>query len=191
MNIEKETTMKTYLASDLHFSHKNIAKFCPKTRGHWDTRNDPEKMNQDMIQMWNAIVQPEDRVYILGDVAFCSATEAVKILQQLNGSLILIEGNHDQKSLRDPAFRSCFKEIHKYYSMTYADTRVVMFHYPIAEWDQMHRGAVHFHGHLHGSVSGLEHYRARDAGFDATGKIVWLMEDAIADAKLGQIKGHH
>jgi hypothetical protein len=28
-------------------------------------------------------------------------------------------------------------------------------------------------------------------GFDATGKIVTLMEDAIADAKLGQIKGHH
>ena len=183
--------MNTYLTSDLHFSHRNIAKFCPKTRGHWDTRNDPDTMNQDMIQMWNAIVQPEDQVYILGDVAFGSAAKAVEILQQLNGSLILVEGNHDRKNLRDPAFRRCFKEVHTYLEIQYAGHQICMFHYPIAEFNCQHRGALHAHGHLHGSVSGLEHYRVRDAGFDATGKIVWLMEDFIADALTGQVKGHH
>lgn len=148
-------------------------------------------MNEDMIVMWNEKVSPQDTVYILGDVAFMPTSESVKILQRLNGNKVLVEGNHDQKSLRDPVFRGCFKEIHKYYSMTYAGTRVIMFHYPIAEYDCQHRGAVHFHGHLHGNPSGLEHYRVRDMGFDATGNIVTLMEDAIADALTGKIKGHH
>lgn len=182
--------MKNWITSDLHFGHRRISEFCPKTRGHWDTMADPNKMNMDMIQMWNALVSPQDTVYILGDVAFMPTSESVKILNQLNGHKVLIEGNHDQKSLRDPVFRSCFKEIHKYYSMTYGGTKVVMFHYPIAEYDCQHRGAVHFHGHLHGNPSGLEHYRVRDMGFDATGKIVTLMEDAIADALTGQIKVH-
>jgi hypothetical protein len=55
----------------------------------------------------------------------------------------------------------------------------------------MHRGAVHFHGHLHGGVSGMEAFRARDMGMDATGMIVVEMERAIADAMTGKIKGHH
>jgi calcineurin-like phosphoesterase family protein len=180
--------MKTWITSDLHFGHKNIMKFCPQTRGHY---KDVDEMREDMISVWNQSVAEEDLVYILGDVAFLPAAEAVQIMRRLNGRKILIEGNHDRKMLNDPVFRSCFEEVHKYHWFYYDKTMVVMFHYPIAEWDQMHRGAVHFHGHLHGNVSGLEKYRARDAGFDATGKIVWLMEDAIADASKGEIKGHH
>jgi calcineurin-like phosphoesterase family protein len=78
--------MKTYITSDLHFGHRNISKFCPKTRGHWDTRNDPDTMDRDMIQMWNQIVDPQDNVYLLGDVAFLPAAEAVQIMRQLLGS---------------------------------------------------------------------------------------------------------
>lgn len=183
--------MKTYLTSDLHFGHRNIAKFCPATRGHWDTRNDPDTMDRDMIQMWNAIVNPEDTVYILGDVAFLPVFKIVAIMKQLNGKKILVAGNHDQKELEDPAFRACFAEIHTYLEIEYAGTFCVMFHYPIAEFNKMHRGAVHFHGHLHQNLSGLEEHRVRNVGFDYTGKIVWLMEDAIADALKGKIKSHH
>lgn len=183
--------MKTYITSDLHFGHRNISKFCPKTRGHWDTRNDPDTMDRDMIQMWNQIVDPEDTVYILGDVAFLPAARAVQIMRQLNGTKILVEGNHDRKNLNDPVFRSCFKEVHKYLEVTYAGHLICMFHYPIAEYNCQHRGALHAHGHLHGNPSGLEHYRIRDVSFDATGNIVTSMESFIADALTGQIKGHH
>jgi calcineurin-like phosphoesterase family protein len=55
----------------------------------------------------------------------------------------------------------------------------------------MHRGAVHFHGHLHGGKSGLERYRVLDVGMDATGMIAISMEEAIAKALKGKIKGHH
>ena len=55
----------------------------------------------------------------------------------------------------------------------------------------MHRGAVHFHGHMHGGHSGLENYRALDVGMDATGAIAITMERAIAQALKGRIKEHH
>lgn len=181
--------MKTYVASDLHFGHKNIMSFCPVTRARFN--NDVEYMNEAMIKEWNEIVNPEDTVYILGDVAFMPASKAALVVKRLNGTKILIEGNHDKKALKDPMFNKCFAEIHKYLEVNYDGTKVCMFHYPVAEWNQMHRGSVHFHGHLHGNTSGLEGFRAIDVGMDSTGWIVLEMEDAIRRAMLGEIKGHH
>lgn len=164
-------------------------RFCSESRARF--RNDVDYMNETMISEWNAVVQPEDTTFILGDVAFLPAAKAVAILQRLNGRKILIKGNHDRKLLRDPAFRACFAEIHADWINSINGTWVHMYHHPVAEWDQMHRGAVHFHGHLHGNPSGLEEFRARDMGMDATGKIVVRIEDAIADALKGTIKSHH
>jgi len=181
--------MKTWITSDLHFGHERIKLFCPETRARF---NDVEHMNESMIVEWNALVQPEDLVYILGDVAFTPTQDAIKILKRLNGDKILIEGNHDRKHLKNENFRNCFKEIHKYLDIVYNKTKIIMLHYPIAEWDQMHRGSVHFHGHLHGNPNGLEKYRCRDVGMDATGNVVTLMEWAINDALKGEPKkGHH
>jgi calcineurin-like phosphoesterase family protein len=181
--------MRTFITSDLHWGHKNIMKFCPQSRARF--RDDVDYMNEAMVREWNEIVEPEDLVYILGDVAFLPAVKAAEFMRRCNGRKILVQGNHDRKTLNDPVFRSCFEEIHHYLDINYNGTKICMFHYPIAEWDQMHRGAVHFHGHLHGGVSGLEKYRARDMGMDATGFIVVEMERAIADAMKGEIKGHH
>ena len=181
--------MKTYITSDLHWGHKNIMSFCPVSRARF--RNDVDYMNQAMVQEWNDLIEPEDLVYILGDVAFLPAPKAIEYMRRLNGRKILVQGNHDRKLLQDAGFRGCFEEIHHYLDINYNGTKCVMLHYPIAEWDQMHRGAVHFHGHLHGGISGMEQYRCRDMGIDATGVIAVLMEDAIRDAMRGEIKGHH
>jgi len=181
--------MKTWITSDLHFGHKNIMTFCPVTRARF--KNDVAYMNNAMVEEWNAIVEVEDTVYILGDVAFMNGSDAAKMINRLNGTKILVRGNHDRKTLLDVNFRNAFAEVHDYLDINYNGTKVVMFHYPIAEWDQMHRGSVHFHGHLHGNVSGMEEYRCRDMGMDATGNIVTSMETAITDALKGKIKGHH
>ena len=181
--------MKTFITSDLHFGHKNIMNFCPQARARF--RNDVDYMNEAMVLEWNQIVEPQDLVYILGDVAFLPVPKATEYMRRLNGRKILVQGNHDRKLLKDPEFYDCFDEVHHYLDITYNGTKCVMFHYPIAEWDQMHRGAVHFYGHLHGGASGIEQYRARDMVMDATGMIVVEMERAISDALTGQIKGHH
>lgn len=180
--------MKTWITSDLHLGHGNILKFCPKTRGHFQNVTD---MNERMILEWNRNVSDGDTVYILGDVAFMPADKTANMLQRMNGNKILIEGNHDRKNLKDAAFKRCFREIHQYLALNYNGHRIVMFHYPIMNWDAMHHGAIHFHGHCHGSPTGLEEYRCRDIGYDATGRIITLLDDAIADAMKGKIKGHH
>lgn len=185
----KRDNMKTYISADLHFGHANIMKFCPVTRARF--KNDVTFMNEEMIREWNEIVQPEDLTYILGDVAFCNAQTATAYLRRMNGRKILIKGNHDRKLVQDKAFCNEFESIHDYLDINYDGHKIVMFHYPIHEWDQAHRGSLHFYGHKHGGECEMTKYRARDMGMDATGYIVVAMEDAIKDALKGDIKSHH
>jgi len=181
--------MKTWITSDLHFGHGRICQFCPDTRARF--KNDVDYMNEAMVTEWNELIEPRDTVYILGDVAFLPAVKAAEYLNRLNGSKILVEGNHDRKALRDPSFRRTFKEIHKYLDINYDGHKIILMHYPILEWDGMHRGALHFHGHLHGNSTGLEKYRILDVGMDATGVIAISMEEAISRVKDNEIKQHH
>ena len=180
--------MRKWITSDLHFGHANIMKFCPVTRAGF---TDTDHMREQMISEWNRDVKPEDETFILGDFAFLPAKDAVAILRRLNGTKILIEGNHDRKLLNDPAFRAEFKEVHNYLRYVHEGTTVIMMHYPIWEWDQMHRGAVHFYGHVHGNKTGMEKYRARDVAFDATGRVVSNFDDMVKDALKGEIRSHH
>ena len=109
--------LKTWITSDLHFGHKNIMSFCPETRSRF--RNDVSYMTEAMIEEWNARVDTADTVYILGDVAFMSGFNASLVMMRLNGVKILVEGNHDRKTLMDKNFRNAFKEVHKYLDITY------------------------------------------------------------------------
>lgn len=181
--------MNTWITSDLHFGHANIMKFCPKTRARFN--GDVNRMNELMVKEWNEKVQPDDHVYILGDVAFLPAAKAVELVSRCNGSKVLVAGNHDRKLLQSEEFRDLFVSIHDYLDLRYDEHKIVMFHYPIAEWDQAHRGSLHFHGHLHGNKSGLETFRCLDVGMDATGQVVVSMQQAINKALKGEIKKHH
>lgn len=181
--------MKTYITSDLHFGHTNIMSFCPQSRARF--KNDVNYMNEQMVIEWNSIVQSNDLVYILGDVAFLPAQKAAEYMNRCNGTKILVEGNHDRKALKDPTFFKCFKEVHKYLDINYNGYKIVMSHYPFLEWDQMHRGALHFYGHLHGGVTNQEKYRCLDVGMDATGVTVLELDRAIAAIANNEIKRHH
>lgn len=78
-----------WFTSDLHFWHKNVISFCNRP---WP---DVEAMNAGLISLWNQTVQPEDTVYILGDMFFCGTIALREIMRQLNGKKVLIFGNHD------------------------------------------------------------------------------------------------
>lgn len=53
-------------------------------------------MNAEIVRRWNEVVSPDDVVYHLGDVALGPIEESLSVLDALNGSLILVEGNHDR-----------------------------------------------------------------------------------------------
>jgi calcineurin-like phosphoesterase family protein len=74
-----------FLTSDTHFSHKGIVEFNgvhgTKLRP-WDTI---EEMDEALIENWNKVVRPEDKVYVLGDVAL--GKNGLAMISRCNGMI--------------------------------------------------------------------------------------------------------
>lgn len=177
---------QTWITSDTHFYHYNILKYCKPSRPF----SDVNEMNEVIVSRWNALISPIDRVYILGDVAFADPQKSAHVVNRCNGEKILITGNHDAKNLKDFNYRRCFAEIHSYLTIDYNGTFVVMFHYPIWEWDQMHGGSVHFHGHLHGRRHRIDG-RILDVGMDSNNCTPILLDSAVKQALQQPIRHHY
>ena len=80
-----------YFIADTHFNHTNIIKYCNRPF------NNTHEMNEYIIQKWNSVVKKDDTVYHLGDVGFGSLQEVKNLVERLNGTKILLRGNHDFK----------------------------------------------------------------------------------------------
>ena len=137
--------MNYYLA-DTHFGHANIIRLCNRPF------EDVYEMNEMIINNWNETVLPEDDVYIVGDFAHKNGNP-VSILRRLNGNKHLIIGNHDLANLKDSDFRAEFTEIRDIQSVHDGDVKIILCHYPMAEWAGYYRDAWHFFGHIHNSDS--------------------------------------
>jgi calcineurin-like phosphoesterase family protein len=137
-----------YITSDLHFTHGNVIKKCNRPFA------DVGEMDAALIRNWNAVVSKADEVYILGDFLYKgNGSQANDILRKLRGKKYLVRGNHE-KYLEDPAFdKSAFEWIKDYYVLNYKDARIVLFHYPILEWEHFHRKSAHCFGHVHHNIS--------------------------------------
>jgi calcineurin-like phosphoesterase family protein len=153
-------TEKIWFTSDNHFSHKNIKNFCPNSR----YGSDFQDMDEKMIAAWNERVSDVDRVYTLGDVFFCNAERARSIMRRLKGHIHLIWGNHDGVIESNSDLRNMFDSTQNYKEIVVENVHVVLFHYPVYEWNRMQRGAYHLFGHVHGNqkIEG----RALDVGID-------------------------
>jgi len=143
--------MTIFFLSDTHFHHKKILDYC--------ARPFVDKFEQDrqLIKNWNDTVGPNDEVYHLGDFAFASKRKILEILEQLNGRIYLIRGNHDQKIKGEVSEKFGF--VRNYYEIKIKDETgkqnqlVVMCHYPFESWNKKGRGSIHLHGHTHGKTS--------------------------------------
>ena len=139
-----------YYISDLHLFHNKII----------EKYNRPfasiEEMHDCIIRNWKNTVKKDDIVYVLGDLGMYHAHEIAEIISSLPGNKILITGNHDFWNLKHAPLRKCFKEIYTYKEIIDAGRRVVLFHYPIEEWNGFYRGFYHVHGHVHDSADGVQ-----------------------------------
>jgi len=82
--------MSIFFTSDTHFGHENIIKYCKRPFAN------AAEMDKALIRNWNRVVGPHDLVYHLGDFAV-GGGPAGPYLDQLNGRIILIHGNHDER----------------------------------------------------------------------------------------------
>ena len=132
-----------YFTSDLHFHHDKIITHAQRPF------HNVEEMNKTLIQNWNKKVSYNDEVYILGDFTMKGAEIASACLHSLCGKKYLIRGNHDQFVDRAAFETGLFAAVRDYMEITYLNTRFILFHYPIVEWNGYRKGAIALHGHQH------------------------------------------
>ena len=86
--------MAIFIVSDLHLGHSK--DFIYGARGFENV----EDMNTEIIRRWNRVVGEEDDVFVLGDLVMGSL-ENVRLLEELNGRIHIVRGNHDVDSRWD------------------------------------------------------------------------------------------
>ena len=123
--------MTEYVIGCTHFGHAGIIDLANRPFENVD------HMNRSLVQNWNRVVRPGDTIYHLGDFAW---SDHLYWADQLNGTLVLIGGNHDRKN---PMRSIPYLEIRR-------DKKLwCLFHYPIEEWNGWYSGSFHVHCHTH------------------------------------------
>lgn len=87
--------MTVWFTSDTHFNHKNIIRYCGRPF------EDVQSMNDSIVERWNSCVKPTDKVYHMGDLGLFRQEEDVNaMLDNLNGTVWMVKGNHDGKKVK-------------------------------------------------------------------------------------------
>ena len=192
--------MKTHFTSDLHLGHKNIMKYCKRPWARDVLNPTPEetrKMDWELVVIWNQVVAPEDVVYNLGDVAFCTNEDhAHELLRAMNGIQHVVEGNHDRwadSRRKEPGIARRlsvkYPSLFASYIPGYLEERIegqeiVMCHYAMRSWHHDIRGVWNLFGHTHAS---LEPYgKSVDVGIDNSHNIhphAWYRPLSFAEVK--------
>lgn len=142
-----------FLVSDTHFGHPNIVKF--EANGvkirPWETF---QEHDDALIENWNSVVKPTDKVYHLGDV--CISRKSFALLDKLHGDKILIRGNHDIFKLED--YSKHFRDIRAFHVLN----GCILSHAPL-HTSCLEKFGCNIHGHTHANhvkrvsdIGGLE-----------------------------------
>jgi calcineurin-like phosphoesterase family protein len=129
-----------FIVSDTHFGHRNICNFTHPNGEKIRPFSCMEEHDEALVERWNAIVKPSDKVYHLGDV--CISRKSLAILGRLSGEKILIRGNHDIFQLSD--YTPYFKDIRACHVLN----GCVLSHFPV-HTSQLERFGCNIHGHTH------------------------------------------
>ena len=154
--------MKYYI-SDLHLCHNRILEKFNRPF------SSVEEMHEMIINNWKNKVKADDTVYILGDVGMYHPKEIGNILNNLPGHKILITGNHDFKNIHSGSYKKVFDKITSYLEIEDNGRNVILFHYPIEDWNGKYREYYHLHGHIHNNEDSLSQKERR---FNVSAEVV-------------------
>lgn len=134
----------TYFTSDQHFGHFNIIRL---SRRPFAT---VEEMDNALLSRWNAKVNDDDTVYILGDLFFRAAT-VEPILKELKGHKNLILGNHDGSWTKRVDLARYFESVQTLKEVNVDGRLLTLCHYPMLSYPEARRGYM-IYGHIHNNV---------------------------------------
>ena len=155
-----------YYISDTHFFHAKIIELCNRP---YDS---VEEMNEDIVKKWNNKVTNNDDVYFLGDFALKGNTyEIINIMKRLKGKIHFIQGNHDDVNLlKELKRQNLIEDFAMYREIEDNGRKVVLFHYPIEDWNGQYKGSYHIFGHIHNN--NLNEYRVIPNRFNAGVEVI-------------------
>lgn len=153
-----------FFSSDWHIGHESVLKY--------DSRpfTDINHMSRVLINNYNSVVPDDGLCYLLGDMGLCSNDTLKKVISKLNGTKVLILGNHDGGI--QAMLNAGFDAVMHSSSIFIANKRVTMTHCPLRgiereKSDNMAPGenwhgesrhkqysieahdGFHLHGHIH------------------------------------------
>lgn len=135
-----------WFTSDLHLGHSKFYELPFR-----DAKGEPvrpwssvQEADAELVWRWNATVKPDEKTYILGDVAI--PRSGLKQVERLNGRKILIAGNHDAiwgaKKLLE-----YFDDVRPYWKID----DFLLSHVPVHP-GSLRKFHANIHGHLHSEV---------------------------------------
>ena len=162
MKLTLNKGQKLWFTSDTHYNHANICSATTKWSDPVTCREFKtlEHMNAHLVGNINEKVGQDDILFHLGDWSF-GGFEQIELFrnQIVCRNIHIITGNHDHHIENDrEGIQSIFSSVNKYLNLNVkwnvgtplmGEQRFALMHFPIASWDNMARGAIHLHGHVH------------------------------------------
>jgi calcineurin-like phosphoesterase family protein len=146
-----------WFTSDHHFGHAGARSLYRRPFAS------VAEMDRQMVERWNAVVQPDDEVWHLGDFAVRQSADRVDaLLGALLGRKHLVVGNNDDVAVTRSAG---WHSVQHYAELIVEGRRLVLCHYPFRTWRDAGRGSVNLHGHSHGRLKPMP--RQFDVSVDA------------------------
>ena len=200
---------RLWFTSDTHYNHANICSATTKWTNPVTLREFKtlEHMNAVLVANINEKVGQDDILFHLGDWSFGGFESIQKFRDQLVCKNIhIILGNHDHHIANNHEdIQRLFSSVNKYLDLIVKwpvggetlDARFALMHFPIASWDNMARGAIHLHGHVHFDPSmRLQEGKMMDVGCEGSGlypidmsEILSIMRDRPVKSLFS--KDHH
>lgn len=140
---------KEWVISDTHFGHENILDFEGEARPF----SSLGEHDRALIDNWNSVVGPEDRVYHLGDAFF--KIKNFNKLKELNGKKILIMGNHDVYNVD---YKEVFEKVYGCLTIHKKIGKIILSHIPVHPSQLDERFVFNIHGHVHSQTIPDERY---------------------------------
>jgi calcineurin-like phosphoesterase family protein len=131
----------TYVIADTHFGHAGMCRFLDASGNKIRPWDDVDEMNMAMIDNWNRVVRPNDKVIHVGD--FTMNRRYIPLADKLNGRKILVMGNHDIFKASD--YLRYFEDV----KGVIVKDEVIISHFPISPMSFEYRYKINVHGHTH------------------------------------------
>ena len=133
-------------------------------------------MDQTIIDNWNSVVSVDDLVYVIGDITMGFSKKRVKaIFDQLNGTKILIKGNHDKGHIPYSAFVGAVDRLH----LVGDGYDFILVHDPAEASANQMDDQKYLCGHLHSNAENRVYKNWIDVGVDANNYTPISLDECI------------